>query len=234
VKNILNNIKKNNTNSKIINNIIETPERCHSQRKSQSKNKKRDIKIKKYKTKNNFNNNNYSSIEEPINKKKNYKNINLTENISNIKEKENKNNNIINNYIEKQTIFKNNNYKSNSLNLLNNIKKRHIKFNNMKINDIYKNNIKCSKNKIVYLIDQINYNKKNKNIKEFGNFNKKNTINNSSLVKKHITFITHYNKNMQKNKLANSKENNSMINQVKSFNKINNNASNKTKCIKIK
>ena len=232
-KNLLKNVNKNNTNSKIINNIniIETPDRSQSQSKSHSKNKKRDIKIKKYKKKNNTNC--YSSIEEPINKKKNCKNIYLTENISNIqeKEKELKNNNIFNN--EKQTIFKNNKYQSNSLNLLNNIKKRHIKFNSMKINDIYKNNIKCSKNKIVYLIDQISCNKKKNNIKELGNFNKKNTISNPSLIKKHVTFITHYHKNMKKNRMSNTKENNSMINQVKSFKKIKNNISNKNKCFKI-
>ena len=74
---------------------------------------------------------------------------------------------------------------------------------------------------------------KKNNIKELGNFNKKNTISNPSLIKKHVTFITHYHKNMKKNRMSNTKENNSMINQVKSFKKIKNNISNKNKCFKI-
>ena len=65
------------------------------------------------------------------NKKNNFKNIYLTENTSNFQEKDNKNNII--NYNEKQIIFKNNKFQSNSLNLLNNIKKKHIKFKSMKI-----------------------------------------------------------------------------------------------------
>ena len=236
-KNILKNLNRINTNSKIINNlkIVETPNHSQSRSKSKNKNKKRENKIKKEKK-----NNNYSGLEEQMNNKKNnFKNIYLTENTSNFQEKDNKNNII--NYNEKQIIFKNNKFQSSSLNLLNNIKKKHIKFKSMKIADFYKNNIRTSKNKIVYLIDQMNHNKINNNIKDLGNLNKKNkdTMINPMLIKKHITFITNYNKNKngKKNivsKLNNIKENNSTINQIKPFNKIKNNASSKGKFFKIK
>ena len=234
-KNILKNLNRINTNSKIINNlkIVDTPNHSQSRSKSKNKNKKRENKIKKEKK-----NNNFSGLEEQMNNKKNnFKNIYFTENTSNFQEKDNKNNII--NYNEKQIIFKNNKFQSNSLNLLNNIKKKHTKFKSMKIADFYKNNIRTSKNKIVYLIDQINHNKINNNIKDLGNLNKKNKdiIINPMLIKKHIIFITNYNKNKnaKKNifsKLNNIKENNSTINQIKPFNKIKNNASSKGKYFK--
>jgi hypothetical protein len=103
-----------------------------------------------------------------------------------------------------------NNNKENILELLNNIseknidnikhnlnviyykEKNHNKYNSMKLNEIYKNNIKNKKNlKKVYLVDENKYNGDEKNITK----NNKKSFTNQILFKRHIISIENYDKN---------------------------------------
>ena len=142
------------------------------------------------------------------NKLKNISNINHTESNLRLKEAQNK-----------PIILKNITYQNNSLSLINLINKKHFKFNSMKIADFYKNNIRKKNNtKMTNLNKKIN---NESNINELGNssINKIGTINNPTLLQKHIISITHHNninkikKNMRKSN--NENKNKSQINQVK-------------------
>ncbi len=171
---------------------------------------KENKKLKNKILKDNKNNNN-SDLEKNTIKKYNNKNmnkINQTESILKIKENNNK-----------QILLKSVTYQNNSLSLLN-TNKKHLKFNSMKITNIYKNNIrKKNKIKIVNLIKKIN----NKSaLYDIGNLsiNKKGTISNPSLFPKQVIFITNYNtKKFKKNikKPLNENKNKSQINHVKNL-----------------
>ena len=171
---------------------------------------KENKKLKNKILKDNKNNNN-SDLEKNTIKKYNNKNmnkINQTESILKIKENNNK-----------QILLKSVTYQNTSLSLLN-TNKKHLKFNSMKITNIYKNNIrKKNKIKIVNLIKKIN----NKSaLYDIGNLsiNKKGTISNPSLFPKQVIFITNYNtKKFKKNikKPLNENKNKSQINHVKNL-----------------
>jgi len=77
-----------------------------------------------------------------------------------------------------------------NLNIICYKEKNHNKYNSMKLNDIYKNNIK-NKVKKVYLIDANKNNNDGKNITE----NNKNSLANKILFKRHIISIENYDNN---------------------------------------
>ena len=213
------NRKKNNSKNFIYKIIDKTPDIKA----------KIQLKMKNNKTLENLINKNLKIIKKDIiNKSKiRYNNYNKNKIKMNYTEINSNNND---NSQSKQSIIKNIS-NNNSLSLLSKKNDKHFKFDSMKINDIYKNNItKKNKIKIVNLIKKIN---KENNLNKLGNLilKKKGTISNPSLLQKQIIYISNINKNKKDiKKPLNENRNYFQMKQIKQFI----NAKNNTQKYKLK